>query len=68
MDSIFRGDTIEKFEKIFKKSDSITIKLYTKWILATIFSLNAEFFFYTRSKKRLLISVKCVLSCVIVSF
>lgn len=57
VDSIYRGDTIGKSEKFFKKVNSITIKLYTKRILATIFSITTEFFLYTRSKKRLLISV-----------
>lgn len=57
VNSIYGRDTIRKNKSFCKKVDSITIKLYTLWLLATIFSLNTEFFLYTRSKKRLFITV-----------
>ena len=53
VNSIYGGDTIGKNKSFCKKVDSITNPIYTLWFIATIFSLNAEFFFYTRSKKRL---------------
>jgi len=53
VNSIYVRDTIGKNKSFCKKVDSITNPIYTLWIIATIFSLNAEFFLYTRSKKRL---------------
>ena len=53
VNSIYGRDTIGKNKSFCKKVDSITNPIYTLWIIATIFSLNVEFFLYTRSKKRL---------------
>ena len=53
VNSIYGRDTIRKNKSFCKKGDSITNPIYTLWIIATIFSLNAEFELYTRSKKRL---------------
>ena len=53
VNSIYDRDTIRKNKSFCKKVDSITNPIYTLWFIETIFSLNTEFFLYTRSKKRL---------------